>query len=233
MLTDGFLNDLKFFESLIEKKKHFCITRFGDGERFIIEHRPVRAIDFNYAGGDSWISKELKKSISFDKENYFIGIPCPCCQPKERCDYMKDLSGLPPTRITWANIFVNSNYSYFKSNIIPKFSSYDKVIFVGKGETDNLPFEVYKQFKTTMNSHINDHHLIEEISSFIEQESIENCLFVIAAGPFANVLCYKLYEKYGNNTYIDVGSTLDPMQGLGVTRNYLANGRLINKVCIW
>lgn len=233
MLTDGFLNDLKFFESLIEKKQHFCITRFGDGERLIIENRPVGNAEFRYNGGDSWIAKELKNSISFDKENYFIGIPCPCCQPRDRCEYMKELSGLPPERITWANIFVNSNYKYFKSSIIPKFSTYKKIIFVGRGTTKNLPFDVFKHFKTSKNSHVNDLHLIEEIETFINKENISDCLFIVAAGPFANVLCYKLFEKFDNNTFIDVGSTLDLLQGLGASRNYLAQGALINKVCVW
>ena len=39
----------------------------------------------------------------------------------------------------------------------------------------------------------------------------ENDVVVISLGPTARVLCKELFEKYPNVTFIDIGSTLDPV----------------------
>ena len=36
-----------------------------------------------------------------------------------------------------------------------------------------------------------------------------------------------------NNTYLDIGSTLDNMMNLGATRGYLRGADTLNKICIW
>jgi hypothetical protein len=233
MLTDSFQNDLKFFHKLLTEKTPFALTRFGDGERGIIEGNPVGNSEFQYKNNNEFIRKELKYSFQLNFPNYYVGIPCPCCQPKERCEYMKKLSNLPDDKLTWANIFVNHNFKYFNDKIVPSLNGYEFICFVGHGKPDNLPFRVDKFYNVHKNAHINNVDLLDEIPKMIKENEINNGLFLISAGPFANILTARLYEFHTSNTFIDVGSVFDVYQGLGETRGYLQNGQTINKICIW
>ena len=189
--------------------------------------------EFAFKGDNQKFQQDLIKSFQLDFKNYYVGVPCPCCQPKERCDWMKESTYLPDHKLTWANIFVNGNFEYFNKEFVKDFSLYKDICFIGRGNIDNLPFTPTKHFKTTTNSHINNVGLIDLIPSYIEENNISNGLFIISAGPFANILCSILYPKYPNNTFIDIGSVFDVSQGLGATRGYLQNSSNINKICIW
>ena len=47
-------------------------------------------------------------------------------------------------------------------------------------------------------------------------------------------MCYELwYDMNKNNTYIDIGSTLDVIMGMKPTRGYLKGANTLKKECIW
>ena len=54
---------------------------------------------------------------------------------------MREQSG--QKTLTWANVFVNSNYPYFKENFIPEFKNHD-VVLVAREDArfEDLPFEM-------------------------------------------------------------------------------------------
>ena len=52
-------------------------------------------------------------------------------------------------------------------------------------------------------------------------ESFENHLFLFSAGSLSNLLCHELYSTYPSNTYIDIGSSLNPFMGFPLDRRYL------------
>lgn len=234
MITTSFRKDLEYLKSLLDDRIPFSITRFGDGERFIMEGNPVGNGEFHFNNDDSRLQQELIQSFQLDMDNYFVGVPCPCCQPKERCDWMKASTHLPDEKLTWANMFVNGNFEYFNSDVVPSIASHDEIVFIGRGSPDKLPFTATKFFQTSVDAHKNSRHLLVDIAQYIEQGSIENGIFLISSGPFANILCAKLYSQYPNNTFIDIGSVFDTHQGLGVTRGYLnPNNSNSKKMCTW
>ena len=79
--------------------------------------------------------------------------------------------------------------------------------------------------------------MIEEISDYIEANNIEYHLFLLSAASLSEILIYKLFSKYPDNTYIDIGTTMHPILGLTVARDYLKaywTGQShpdMNKVC--
>lgn len=233
MLTDSFLGDIKYIENLLLQKTPFSLTRYGDGERYIMEGRPTDNGEFRFTAEQTNFKDDLLKSLQLRKDHYIVGIPCPCCQPQEKCNYMKKLSTKPDSELTWSNIFVNSNFAYFKNNIVGSFAKYDYVYFAGRGNPENIPFKIHKFYKTSTSSHVTDVDLVDEISNEIHSKNINKGLFLFAAGPFAKILCYKLYSRHNNNTFIDLGSVLDVHQGLGSTRGYLSGSPRLNQTCIW
>ena len=77
---------------------------------------------------------------------------------------------------------------------------------------------------------VNNYDLIEEIKNSNESDK----LFLFACGPFGNILTHKLFEFNKENIYLDCGSALDPLMGLGKTRGYHSqNYHTRNKVCVW
>lgn len=62
----------------------------------------------------------------------------------------------------------------------------------------------------------------------------ENELYLLCAGPFGNILSHNLWSNNKNNTYLDIGSTLNPyLETEGFKRGYLYGSDDVNKVCNW
>jgi hypothetical protein len=144
-------------------------------------------------------------------------------------------SGQPQSHLTWACIFVNSNYRAFLDEFLPLFRE-QRVILVAHSKADpgRLPFHVHSFFGVGRNAWLSDYALADQLAARMRDgEYPGGCIFLIAAGPFANILVHKLHCTNPRNTYIDIGSTLDVLLGLGATRRYLRNPKTALRVCIW
>ena len=77
-----------------------------------------------------------------------------------------------------------------------------------------------------------DYSVIEQIKE--DYKDSENKVFLFAAGPFANMLTYKLwFEMNMNNIYVDIGSTLDVQMGMKPSRGYHGGAPTLKKKCKW
>ena len=177
-------------------------------------------------------------SFTYKDENYYVGVSCPCCIGGSKVhDWMKKQSGQKLNNLTWANLFVNNNYIYYLENIVPLYSDYD-VYLVSNDQSnlDALPFEIKKHYQIGKNCWVDDYNTIELIKADIKDDEIKNSLFLFCAGPFGNILTHQLWEWNKNNTYLDIGSTLNPLllgdEGVK-TRGYLRGENSLNKVCVW
>ena len=85
------------------------------------------------------------------------------------------------------------------------------------------------------NAWVENTNLIDEIKLFITKNNVKNGLFLFCAGPFGNILTHQLFEHCKDNTYIDIGSTLNPLllENNVLNRGYLRGESSRNKICIW
>jgi hypothetical protein len=237
-----FKGDFDLFVNKIRNDEHFALSRWGDGELMILENK---AIDLTKKGDGEFkhdptstahviMRESLLNSYKYKHKDYYIGIACQCCVGKEKFEYMKNLSGQLENNLTWANIFVNSNYKYFLSDLLPILKS-KKIILVAnaKSKLDGLPFKVEQFYPIGTDAWIGNSTLIQKLMMDISEFNMNDYVYIFAAGPFANVLTYELWKNNKNNTYLDIGSTLDKMLGLTVTRGYLQGAPTLNKTCIW
>ena len=240
--TNNFKDDIKFICDKLKNKNHFAFSKYADGEFKILadQHIDIRAKangEFKYDpkdSTDSFFRDQLIESFQFNHLNYYVGIGCKCCMGERDFNWMKENSYQEENNLTWANIFVNSNYLYYTKNLIPLYSDYEVVLVCNhKAKLNNLPFNVIKDFRVGTNAYKEDFGLVEELLLWVKQNQIENKLFLFCAGPFGNILTYKLFKHFPQNTYLDVGSTLDPLLQLGQTRGYLKGALTLNKTCIW
>jgi hypothetical protein len=100
-------------------------------------------------------------------------------------------------------------------------------------DSNNLPFVVDKIYKVGTDAWLHDLYLIDELKNEIKEQKLKDVVFLISAGPFANILVQQLNKHNKNNTYIDLGSVLDKHLKLPITRGYLKGAETLKKTCIW
>lgn len=229
----NFKSDIEFLFNKLLKREKFAFSKYADGEYGILVNKEISNCDgWTFKpDNDSKEYQLLLDSFKYKHEDYHVGISCPCCQPKNHVEWMKNNVGT--LNVTWANIFVNSNYEYFNRNFLPEFNKWEGrvVLYANKdGLNKELPFKVDKYVPLNLTSW--KEPLVSEIikDSKIYSDEEENQLFLFSAGPLGNILSHQLHSHNKNNTYIDIGSTINPWV-VGNNRGYLKVKS--KKVCIW
>ena len=239
-----FPSDLQILQEKLTNKEHFAFNKAADGELAIvrgeaIDRTPLGNGEFKYTPGnpeDEIFRQKLIDALKYHHEQYFVGLACPCCVGKEKAIWMRNFVDKDEQYLTWANLLVNSNYDHYVKHIVPLFSEYEVILVCNYQATlDNLPFSVKQDFRCGANAWRADYHLLDEIKNYLESQQITNHLFLFCCGPLGNILVHQLFTNYPDNTYLDIGSTLDPwlFGEQGYTRGYLKNKPEINKECKW
>jgi hypothetical protein len=138
--------------------------------------------------------------------------------------------------ITFANLFINSNYIRFRNEVIPLFKDYKTVLMCNK-RSDIKKFDtegnVDGVFLIGSNCIINDDGMVDEMAEWVEKNKPEGYLFLFAASSLGNLCIHRLHQIAPNNTYIDVGSALNPDLGLGLDRGYLSAWAGMKQRGVW
>lgn len=227
----NFEEDFYKIFNLLKNNKKFSFSKYADGEYAILRNQKITNCDnwtFNPEIHQIY-QEELLNSFKFSEEGYYVGISCPCCVPKEHVDWMRKTVNVDENHLTWANIFVNGNYSKFLKNFIPEFNNHDIILIATeKGNVSKLPFKVEEHIKISGTAWRDNFNLVEELPN----KDYKNKLFLFSAGPLGNMLAAKMWEFNKNNTYIDIGSTINPWL-VGNNRGFLRGAPTINKICVW
>lgn len=209
----------------------FCFSKYADGEWAIMTDNFLNNKEFEVNSKTPRLFKQkLIESIQFKDPNYHIGTCCPCCNGDD-AEKMRLFSGQNEANMTFANIFVNTNYKRYKETFLKSYENYDVHLVANlNSKIENLPFKVEKFYPVGFNAWVDNYSLIEDI----KQEKLSNKLFLFCAGPFGNMLAHQLYKNNKNNIYLDIGSTLNPwLQSEGFKRDYYIGGYFSEKKCIW
>jgi hypothetical protein len=247
MIEHDYLKDFDKLKGKLLEGENFAFLRFSDGEGFILYNQYLELNDSGYnldgSRGYAYYGKEEHKlfdpekhsfyrdrlidSLSYVADNYYKGLPM-----KEHCGTFSGIfeeivenAGGDSECLTFANLWNNANYPRFIEEIVPIFSDKKIVMVVNEcANIDKLPFEVIKDFRVGTNCFINNYDIIEELKSYICDNSIENHVFLVSAASLSNLIVHQLYKMNNKNTYIDIGSTLNPMMemtGWTGSRTYL------------
>jgi len=258
-----FKNDFLYFLSKIKSGKNFGFSRFSDGELFIIQNKKL-IIDIDHwildnnktyarfsvnekkeflPERDQFYREKLIESLVFKKNNYFKGIPCSCCSGYKHVNFLRSFCK-DDENITFSNLLQNGNYNLFINVFLEEIKKRDIILIANKNlSSNNLPFDIKKIFTVGENCLINDYSLIKKLKIFIKDNNIRNYIFLISAASLSNIIVYELFKEYDENTYIDIGSTLNPLLGIDGwqgSRTYLKEYwenqkpiQYLNKNCYW
>ena len=168
----------------------------------------------------------MKKSLEFNKENYYVGIPCGCCEHRDNFrERLFNNYQINKINLTFASVFCNIMNFRFKNEIIPILKNYP-IILVSNKKTNiqrmkDQGFNIIKWFSVDYNAWKNYQEIVNQVTNYQKEQNIVNHLFIFCAGPISNVIAYKLVQQEDKNIYLDIGSSLDEELGLGKgTRNY-------------
>lgn len=238
-----FDNDFTKFLDKIKSAEYFSLSRWGDGELSILENK---YIDIRSKGNGEFrydpnlpqyniARSALQEAYIYKDDQYYIGIACPCCVGQEKYEYMKKKSGQDEEHLTWANIFVNANYNRTINELVPELSKHTVYLVVNKNsKIIKLPFKPANVWCVGTDAWYCDYNIIDVLKNFIIKNKVKNAIFLFAAGPLANILTYELWKNGSkDNTYIDVGSIIDPFLELKLTRGYHLGASTLNKICTW
>ena len=258
-----FGSDFDKIKDYLKNNINFSFTRFSDGELFVLQNKRLELNEDHYIIGNSsgggWYNKEeqkkfipgeheffrqkLEDSLKCNLPMFYRGI---CTRPDmdiETFNWMVDLAGGDSETLTWSNLLINGNYERYLNEMVPLLKNKEIIIIVNEiANLNKLPFNVKKDFRVGTNCFINDYGLIEEIKQYITENNIENHLFLVSAASFSNLLIHELHQLSNKNTYLEIGSTLNPMMdmvGWEGSRGYLREHWLgqqrhyLNMTCEW
>ena len=233
-LTKDFKEEIYKLFDKFKNNDTFCFSKFADGEWAAMLNENLNNSEFeNTPNTPQSYRDQLINAIKFKDPNYYIGTCCHCCNG-DRADKMRNFCGQDFEHMTFANVFVNSNYSIYKETFLKEYSNYDVHLVANERSSfEDLPFKPEKIYPIGFSAWVNNHNLIEEI----KQANLSNKLFLFCAGPFGNLLAHQLFEANKNNKYIDAGSTLNPwLKSEGFRRDYYIDGyqsNFTNRACRW
>lgn len=239
MQNKTFRQSIEFFESKLKNGDNFTLSKYADGEWAVIKNVPINNKEFWFNPNDQTDQEKrsvLIESFQYKNLNYYVGISCPCCQGIDTFNEMYEFSNQDEENLTWANIWVNSNYSYYVENIIPIFQEREIIIFCNElGDIKNLPFVPRIVFPVKNNAWQYNWKQIEMAKTIISANNIKNNIFLFCCGPFGNILAYELTKYCPDNVYLDIGSTLNPwLKSAGFERHYyMGNNIFSNLTCLW
>lgn len=255
-----FRKHLEIFNSLIDCRIPFAFNRFSDGELFMIRNKSIQlSSSGGYIDGkkvnnqsflpwdqksfdpknDTSIIKDLWYALQQDSNNYLLGLPCPCCASPHDVDFLRKNSR---SSTTWANLLLNANYGHFIETTLPKILV--RPIHTALNHVADL--SLFSMAPETSSTQIPDNVL--QHMDHVEQQFFNDCSYLVndtvvlvGASAAAKILIAKGNKIYPNLTFIDVGTTLNPLIRLGLGRDYLASywkknsptSAYANRVCIW
>lgn len=235
----NYKEDIMILKHAIEHGHHISFSKFCDGEWAVICNQEINNKEFWFDPknqNDQLKRKALIDAFKYKNDRYFIGITCVNVFGLQTHRAMKQLSGQDEPHLTWADIWVNSNYKYYTENIIPLFNNKNVILFYNEnGKIENLPFKPYMTFPVKHNAWEYNWNIIEEAKFFITTQDIKNMIFLFCCGPFGNILCHQLTKHEPQNIYLDIGSTLNPyLQSAGFDRDYyMGDNYFSNMVGLW
>ncbi len=234
-------NEFEAMLSRLEKGNHFAFSRFGDGEMHALINHQFTCAQWQLSGRKvEDFQQALAQGLCYQHPDYIVGIPCSC---NEHIDgFRKHLAENYPlhnTTKTFAYLFTNAMHKRLQNELIPAMTKYP-IILVANEKTNlthfkKCGFDVKHFVPISHNAWQNYRSITKSVQRYTQSNNPENHLFLVSAGPVANVIIPAIHKDHPKNTYIDIGSSIDQQLGLPQgARNYLkASGWKKLARCIW
>lgn len=233
---EKFKSDFEYFWSLIEKGENFTFARYADGEVMLMKGQPVtegtQAFSIDKWKAPNTLTKvggELIATLNHTEPNYFYAISSKTDNINDY-QYLKENIKQTEDKLTFVNLWINANYLSMKRKLC---ANKREVILICNEEAkiENFPFNV-TEIIPFPNDCINfwENNSVEFLDKLNNFKDLNNQLIFISCGPISEIIIHKLYENNPNNTYVDVGSSIDEYVHGKLTRPYMDPSSFYSKM---
>lgn len=227
---------------LIEQSDSFALARFADGEASVLRNITV-------GNKDGWLFKkdknlafrrDLRLSLLCTDKNYYYGLSCSCCDETNHKFLLENVKA-PQENLTFSNIWVNANYPSFNEKFLPTIKKTGKPVILCSGSKARIS-ELEKFVHVTDfipipgNCVVHWEKYRDHVRGLLDLKATQykNAIFLIAVGPFSEIVIHQMWQANPQNIYLDIGSTLDPFLFRRNSRCYHTSGHFLSKrVCQW
>jgi hypothetical protein len=239
-----FAGELQRFDAMLARHERFTLSRFGDGEMVILmgDHRRrfknIIGIEYQYEPHDPTYAaarEAMLAAFRYRACDYYIGISCPHCVGDDDFRWLVETSGQDEEHLTFATLWFYTNYRGYLARVVPRFREYQVILVCNReASIEELPFAPAEVFRVGRNAWRDDLPVIDALRRFIDRQRLRDALFLLCAGPFSGVIAHELHAFSPENSYVDIGSTLDPLFFPGEpTRRYLRSEVMLTEECDW
>jgi len=238
-LLKTFSEEFNKFKDKLSSRENFAFSRFSDGELFMLKGEKLVLEGDHYITGDKkgpgiyteeehkrfdpekdkFYQDKLVEALQYRKNNYYkglTGIVDEDIAGVGAFQFQLDLCGEgDEEHLSFSNVFINNNYPRFISEIMPIIQEREVVFIVNESATlESLNLNIIKDFRVGSNCIINNYGLVEELKEWIGDNDVTDTVFLFSASTLSNYIIHECFKEYENNTYIDIGSSLNPWMGL-------------------
>jgi len=234
---EKFNSDFNYFWGLINDNINFTFARYADGEVMLMKGQAVS--DGTQASSiDKWkapntltkVGEQLLKTLNHVEDDYFYAISSTSDNINDYT-FLKNNIKQKEDNLTFVNLWINANYNLMLKNLC---SNKREVILICNKDAkkENFPFNVVDMTPFPDDCinfwENNDLSFIDEITK--KYSHMNNQLFFISCGPISEIIIDALYKANPNNTYVDVGSSIDEFVHGYKTRPYMDNNSYYSKL---
>ncbi|KAJ3255506.1 hypothetical protein HK103_006231 [Boothiomyces macroporosus] len=216
-------------KQILDKHAGLGIMRYGDGELAVIQKQPLVAEQDNWkynGGDDSVLAKDLSRTLSGHYgEPLYYGFPAN--ENVESLNTYLNLTQQSLNYVTYANLFVNSNYKRTRKllEMIQNGDAGDVVLFASKeSRLHASTFTTMKEYVECPDEGLQwyetNHKSIKKTWDHLAAK-YTNTLFVLSCGPLSNIAVHRMWGLNKFNRYIDFGSSVDEILKGRRTRPYM------------
>jgi hypothetical protein len=226
---------LDSIESMLNNLQPFALIRPSDGEYNILKGNTFTNCDsWTFKGGI--LKDQLLAAIQTVNPALYIGIPCNTCNKAWNCTHYiyNDFKafGVPMNQRTYANIFMNSNWTRFVK-FMTSFRHGFSLISSG-GLKGDLPIKNTLTIDSKLLDNWDTMHEEETARVLDFVKDAKKHVFCFSAGPLSKIWIPLCFSKYPDNIYIDIGSSLDHITKGTMTRPYMQSGHPFqNESCVF
>tara|TARA_R110001583_G_scaffold111063_2_gene260133 strand:+ start:10178 stop:10981 length:804 start_codon:yes stop_codon:yes gene_type:complete len=226
--------DLEKFMNFLKNSIHFSFVRFSDGEVEILRNRYLEIYkgntifrgrifknkfpDFDSKKFDPKSGQKIRKDLLnvslFRSDNFFKGIPTHHNNAVRDREFLLRLNGGFTKNVTFSDLFLNSNYSKYRKEVVPLFSNYKKIYVIAN----------YRAKPVGLLS--NAHHIEVPDNFFLKYDEVvsdvyekiknipDGSLILSSASSLSNILGHMLYLRNAKITFLDVGTSINDLLSL-------------------
>jgi len=230
---------LNNFIDKLKSKEPFSFVRFSDGEIEVLRNRYLeinngktffrgREFTNTFPVFDTKkfdpdlhqnIRKDLLSSALFRGNFFYKGVPTLHNDALKDREFLLRLNGGFDARMTFSDLFLNSNYKDYRKNLVPLFSEYDEIYVIAnyrakpidllsKAVHIKIPDNFFEKYSKTIK------YIMMQLDNIDD-----GSLVLSSASSLSNIIAHRLYGK--DITFMDIGTSINDLLSLdNSTREY-------------